>query len=97
MVFEFGDRYFVVISQLSGRIGSLIDCCVEDAESGVFGARVLLGDRSKTFLCVYGRAVMEHISKTKTDKPVLLGIAMKTEGPETFKRVMKEFTDHCTF
>jgi hypothetical protein len=61
------------------------------ASETTFETEVLFGPRrDKDFLKVYARRLVEIIYKKNPNFPsVLLGIAMKDESPEVFKKCMK--------
>eukprot|EP01071_Lankesteria_metandrocarpae_P011023 Lankesteria_metandrocarpae@DN5399_c0_g2_i1.p1 len=95
VVYTHSDRYFVVITQV-GHVATLIDCCIDDEEGSLVGARVVLGDRSRPVLLAYASAIMKHVA-TKSQKPVLLGIGLKTDSAESFNHITAHVRDKFVF
>jgi hypothetical protein len=100
----FSDRIFIVISQLSGKLGSLLQCNHEYSEidnSHTFHVETLLGKRDDSLNEVYARQIMERIVKLgggsggmnmNSCPPVLLGIALKADfnSQEVFRNIIEE-------
>lgn len=101
----FSDRIFIVISQLSGKLGSLLQCNHEYSEidnSHTFHVETLLGKRDDSLNEVYARQIMERIVKlgggsggmnvNSCCPPVLLGIALKADckSQEMFRNIVEE-------
>lgn len=95
----FSDRIFIVITQLSGKLGTLLQCTHEHSEidnSHTYHVETLLGKRDDTLNEVYARQITERILKLGEGgvncPPILLGIALKEEckSPEMFHSIIEE-------
>ena len=94
----FCDRIFIVISQRSGKLGTLLQCTHEHSQidnSHTYHVETLLGRRDDTVSEVYVRQITERIVKLGGGiecPPILLGIALKEESKskETFHSLTDE-------
>lgn len=64
-----------------GKIGNLMEArAYKTIENGtVFDIRSILGKKDDDMMNIYARSIIEVLSKF-TEKPLLLGIALKEEG-----------------
>ncbi|CAM9757429.1 unnamed protein product [Chrysoparadoxa australica] len=88
IVQHFQDRTFVVVSQLE-RIGTLLQVTSEGGGMGgkSFHVETLIGRRDDPLLVVCARQLAEQL---RSDKPLLLGLALKDEGRDshTFQAII---------
>mmetsp|Transcript_4301 Transcript_4301/g.5142 ORF Transcript_4301/g.5142 Transcript_4301/m.5142 type:complete len:193 (+) Transcript_4301:44-622(+) len=97
----FGDRIMFGVSQLRGKVGTMISCQVED--SGIidgtatrFTIEVLLGKRDDDMLGVYARRILDQLLQLRTSlqdacPPILLAISLQPQtqqDPEMFKGIV---------
>lgn len=106
MVQLFSDRIFLSVTQLSGKLGSLLSVSVEDSvidNSRTYNVSTLLGRRDDATSEVMGRQIAERIAALGGNKPgmggggavcppILLGFALKkqAEGDPAVFRVIVE-------
>lgn len=93
----FSDRIFVVISQRSGKLGTLLQCTHDHSHidnSHTYHVDTLLGKRDDTLSEVYVRQITERIVKLGGGvecPPILLGIALKEDSKS--KEIFHSLTD----
>ena len=94
MVQLFSDRIFLSVTQLSGKLGSLLSVSVEDSvidNSRTYNVSTLLGRRDDATSEVMGRQIAERIAALGGNKPgmcgggavcppILLGFALKKQA-----------------
>ena len=94
MVQLFSDRIFLSVTQLSGKLGSLLSVSVEDSvidNSRTYNVSTLLGRRDDATSEVMGRQIAERIAAMGGNKPgmggggavcppILLGFALKKQA-----------------
>lgn len=94
MVQLFSDRIFLSVTQLSGKLGSLLSVSVEDSvidNSRTYNVSTLLGRRDDATSEVMGRQMAERIATLGGNKPgvggggavcppILLGFALKKQA-----------------
>ena len=106
MVQLFSDRIFLSVTQLSGKLGSLLSVSVEDSvidNSRTYNVSTLLGRRDDATSEVMGRQIAERIAALGGNKPgmggggavcppILLGFALKkqAEGDSAVFRAIVE-------
>ena len=95
----FNDRIFIIVSQFK-KIGTVIEAFTEERSDGgkMYLTNIKIGKRDDEVCCVYARQIIELISET-SDKPLLLGIALKPEDrdPETLKLVLSKLFEIKTW
>ena len=94
MVQLFSDRIFLSVTQLSGKLGSLLSVSVEDSvidNSRTYNVSTLLGRRDDATSEVMGRQIAERIAAMGGNRPgmggggavcppILLGFALKKQA-----------------
>lgn len=102
LVTIFSDRIQILISQKSGKIGSMLSCTHEYSQidnSHTFQVSNLLGKREDALPSVYGRQILEQIVSlgdgVSNCPPLLLGITLddkegKGSSQEDFKIIVTE-------
>ena len=94
MIQLFSDRIFLSVTQLSGKLGSLLSVSVEDSvidNSRTYNVSTLLGRRDDATSEVMGRQIAERIAAMGGNKPgmggggavcppILLGFALKKQA-----------------
>ncbi|XP_070837522.1 proteasome assembly chaperone 3 [Chaetodon trifascialis] len=93
---EFTNYIFIVVTQY-GKIGTLIsvtpDSRSNDISTPTFSTKVLLGkDEPLTHVCAKNLATF--VSQEATNRPVLLGLALKDSSIDAIKE-MKEIIKTC--
>eukprot|EP00386_Alphamonas_edax_P009478 GDKI01031164.1.p1 GENE.GDKI01031164.1~~GDKI01031164.1.p1 ORF type:complete len:135 (-),score=34.70 GDKI01031164.1:31-408(-) len=98
VVTQFANKWFVVLTQYK-KIGSLIESCIDDKETGIYSVRVLFGDRKKENLSFCVRALTEAASKQAPDseKSFLFGLALKDDSPEHILKIVQEINQRHVF
>ena len=95
LVSTYADRIQILISQKSGKVGTMLNCVHEFSQidnSHTYHIETLLGDRNDALNSVYARQIMERLVKLGDGihcPPLLLGITMNgTSSPEHFKIIV---------
>ncbi|XP_029014776.1 proteasome assembly chaperone 3 [Betta splendens] len=93
---EFSNYIFIVITQY-GKIGTLVsvtpDSRSNDISTPTFSTKVLLGkDEPLTHVCA--KHLATFASQEASNRPVLLGLALKDSSIESIKE-MKEIIKSC--
>ncbi|XP_062263301.1 proteasome assembly chaperone 3 [Platichthys flesus] len=93
---EFSNYIFIVLTQY-GKIGSLIsvtpDSRSNDISTPTFSTKVLLG-RDEPLTHVYAKNLVTFVSQEASNRPVLLGLALKDSSIDSIKQ-MKEIIKSC--
>jgi len=86
-VTTFAKSLHVIVTQ-NKRIATTVHASIDDSEAGnlIFSSKILFGDREKGYNEVYGRAVIQMVSKLGVSS-VILGLQVP-EGPEIFHAVL---------
>ena len=93
----FSDQILIIVTQLSGRPGTILRCTVEDSpmdEKKMFHIDALLGKRDDSLLEVYVRRITERIVQLSEDRvcpPIVLGMALKGDSgkePASFTKIV---------
>ena len=97
LVSTFQDRIQILISQRSGKVGTMISCSHEYSEidnSHTYHIENLLGNRDETLNSVYARQIMErlvHLGDGISCTPLLLGITLDGKSSQDdFKIIVDE-------
>ena len=99
----FSDRIWLSVSQYGGKIGTLLQCSIDESiidGSTTFEISTLLGKRDDTLLEVYIRQLAERIlrlgpkqhsssSFPSSCPPILLGIAIQDRDSNTFHFILQ--------
>lgn len=96
MIQLFADRISIIVTQMNGRVGTLLSVSVEDSVidmSRTYNISTLLGRRDDAMVDVLARQVAEQIAKLGGERPgmgggegsavcppIVLGIALKKEA-----------------
>ncbi|XP_053298679.1 proteasome assembly chaperone 3 [Pleuronectes platessa] len=93
---EFSNYIFIVLTQY-GKIGSLIsvtpDSRSNDISTPTFSTKVLLG-KDEPLTHVYAKNLVTFVSQEASNRPVLLGLALKDSSIDSIKQ-MKEIIKSC--
>jgi hypothetical protein len=97
LVSTFADRIQILISQKSGKVGTMLSCSHEFSHidnSHTYHIETLLGDRNDALNSVYARQIMERLVKLGDGincPPLLLGITLNGKSSqEDFKLIVDE-------
>ncbi|XP_046849253.1 proteasome assembly chaperone 3-like isoform X1 [Xenia sp. Carnegie-2017] len=96
---NFGDKYFILVTQY-GKIGTLVQigekCLINSGNVENIDMKVLLG-KDEPLTYVYAKQIAKCLFASGVHFPILLGIALKDDTPETLKQLVRKINDADLF